>query len=61
MHLGADEIAVQPEHFLIVQEELMRKITLALDKLLEIQNEARFELAVRASEHSRGRPPAPAW
>ena len=50
-----------------MQEELdvktfkaVRKTTLdVLDVLLELQNEARFELAVRASERYRGRHPDP--
>ena len=55
MHLGADEIAVRPEHFVLVQEELdfetfqaVRQITLSHDVLLKLQNEALFELL---SEH----------
>lgn len=55
MHLGADEIAVRPEDFVLVQEELdvetfraVRQITLSHDVLLDLQNEALFELL---SEH----------
>ena len=67
MHLDANDIAVRPEHSVLVEEEAdvetiqaVRQITLALDVLLEIQNKARFKLlAVRASERRRGRPPAP--
>ena len=50
MHLGADEIAVRPEDFVLVQEELdvetfraVRQITLSHDVLLDLQNEALSE------------------
>ena len=67
-HLDANDIAVRPEHFVLVQEEVdvetvqaMRPTTLVLHVLLELQNEALFKLlAVRASERRRGRAPAPA-
>ena len=67
MHLVDNDTAVAFEHFVLVQEEAddetfkaVRQITLdVLDVLLELQNKARFELAVRESERRRGRPPAP--
>ena len=67
-HLDANDIAVRPEHFVLVQEEVdvetvqaMRPTTLVLHVLLELQNEALFKLlAVRASKRRRGRAPAPA-
>ena len=50
-HLDANDIAVRPEHFVLVQEEVdvenvqaMRPTTLVLHVLLELQNEALFEL-----------------
>ena len=58
----------ESKHFVLVKEDAdvetfkaVRQITLdVLDVLLELQNEARFELAVRASERYRGRHPDPA-
>ena len=62
-----NDTAVAFEHFVLVQQDVdvktfqaVRQRTLALDALLELQNESRFELAVRESERRRGRPPAPA-
>ena len=64
MHQNAHDIAVRPEHFVFVQEELdvetfkaVRQITLALDVFLELQNEELFELAFPRRERRRGRPP----
>ena len=66
MHKDADDIAVRPERFVLVQEELdvetfqtVRQIILSLDVLVQLQNEALFELAFSRWEHRRGRPPAP--
>ena len=40
--------------------QAVRQVTLALDVLLELQNEAKFELAFPRRERRRGRPPDPA-
>ena len=66
-HQDAGDIAVRSEHFILVQKEVdvknfqtVRQIILALDVLVQLQNEALFELAF-ASERRRGKPPAPTW
>ena len=53
LSLGQDEVDF--ETF-----QAVRQITLALDVLLELQNEAKFELAFPRRERRRGRPPDPA-
>ena len=62
-----NDTAVAFEHFVLVKEEVdvetfqaVRQVTLALDVLLELQNEAKFELAFPRRERRRGRPPDPA-
>ena len=67
VHQDADDISAALEHFVLVQEELdvetfqaVRQLTLSHDVLLELQNEAKFELAFPRRERRRGRPPDPA-
>ena len=65
-HQDAGDIAIRSEHFILVQKEVdvktfqtVRQIILALHVLVQLQNEALFELAFSGWEHRRGRPPAP--